>query len=621
MHIGSLFARLHTQFRQFSKSERGNVLITFAVAALPMFTLVGAAVDYSRGASARAAMQAAIDSTGLFLSKEAQNMNPDDLQKKASEVFTALLNRSEIKNVVVTSALTNPTESSYRLVLDVTATVSTVFAKFVGAETMNLGANTEVEWGVRRLELALALDVTGSMASNNKMTELKKAAKSLLTTLKGAAKKNGDIRVAIVPFAVTVNAGASVAATSLDWSRWMNKSADGVVPDGPAIMATWLQTQANQNAWDRAGPGRRCPFTTDNHGFACTDGPAHKQNSSTVTNIPSNGTYSGLICPGRDNGGESTTATGLLANSYHNGCYTSVVRPNSDWYPVDTGSGASCGGLPSSQCQCSGSDSNRVCAFHPKSNWQPYAKGSGQSCGNLPSSACECFGSGSDKVCKQKAYDHEWRPRPKTAWNGCVRDRNQNFDTQNTAPSFGWTNTTKTNIDGQSEDYASATTPATADAVQPFQHENCPAALLPLTFEWTTLENKIDELQPSGNTNVTIGLAWAFHALTPSAPLGTASAPADDLDKVIILLTDGDNTQNRFSNSQSAIDARTTMACANVKAANIRLYTIRVIDGNASLLQACASKPDMFYNVQNASELNDVFTTIAQSLANLRIAK
>jgi hypothetical protein len=58
-----------------------------------------------------------------------------------------------------------------------------------------------------------------------------------------------------------------------------------------------------------------------------------------------------------------------------------------------------------------------------------------------------------------------------------------------------------------------------------------------------------------------------------------------------------------------------------VKAANIKLYTIRVIDGNAALLQACATKPDMYYNVQNASQLNSVFTTIAQNLANLRIAK
>jgi hypothetical protein len=103
--------------------------------------------------------------------------------------------------------------------------------------------------------------------------------------------------------------------------------------------------------------------------------------------------------------------------------------------------------------------------------------------------------------------------------------------------------------------------------------------------------------------------------------LNNASAPKPELDKAIILLTDGQNTENRWSTSASSIDARTSKACSNVKAANIKLYTVRVIDGNATLLQACATKPDMFYNVQNATQLQSVFTTIAQQLASLRIAK
>ena len=73
--------------------------------------------------------------------------------------------------------------------------------------------------------------------------------------------------------------------------------------------------------------------------------------------------------------------------------------------------------------------------------------------------------------------------------------------------------------------------------------------------------------------------------------------------------------------SQSAIDARTELVCTNIKEAGIKLYTIRVIDGNATLLKKCASNPSMYYNVQQASQLNDVFAAIAQNLANLRIAK
>ena len=48
---------------------------------------------------------------------------------------------------------------------------------------------------------------------------------------------------------------------------------------------------------------------------------------------------------------------------------------------------------------------------------------------------------------------------------------------------------------------------------------------------------------------------------------------------------------------------------------------MRVIDGDATLLRNCATKPNMYYNVQQADQLNGVFSSIAQKLANLRIAK
>ena len=109
--------------------------------------------------------------------------------------------------------------------------------------------------------------------------------------------------------------------------------------------------------------------------------------------------------------------------------------------------------------------------------------------------------------------------------------------------------------------------------------------------------------------------------------MSEAAAPATDLDKVLIILTDGTNTESwKNSNNttvtvSTAIDDRTKLACDNVKAANIKIYAIRVIDGNADLLQQCATNPSMYYDVQDASQLNTVFSAIAQNLANLRLAK
>ncbi len=144
--------------------------------------------------------------------------------------------------------------------------------------------------------------------------------------------------------------------------------------------------------------------------------------------------------------------------------------------------------------------------------------------------------------------------------------------------------------------------------------------MMTLGTDWTALHSKIDAMTPTGTTNVTIGLQMGWQTLTPAAPFN-APTEAPDLDKVLILLTDGENTQNRWTSSTSAIDARTQKVCDNLKATNIKLYTVRVIDGNGALLKNCATKPSMYYDVDQAIELTSVFSSIAQNLANLRIAK
>jgi hypothetical protein len=66
---------------------------------------------------------------------------------------------------------------------------------------------------------------------------------------------------------------------------------------------------------------------------------------------------------------------------------------------------------------------------------------------------------------------------------------------------------------------------------------------------------------------------------------------------------------------------RTRAVCANIKASGIKIYSVRVIDGNASLLRDCATEPGMYYDVQQASQLSSVFSAIGSSLVNLHLAK
>ncbi len=398
-------------FARFISDRRASAVPIFAFAVVPILAATGTAVDYSRANSVRSAMQAALDAAALTASRDAQGLSAAQITQKATDYFKSNFHRTEAGNVQVSATFTNPVQGSFKLTVSATATVNPIFMSLVDVGPFDIGASADVNWGVKRLELALVLDNTGSMAQNGKIQALKTAAHNLLDTLRAAAKKDGDVRVAIIPFDTRVNIG-----TGFKTAPWINFSAYDVNPE---------------------------------------------------------------------------------------------------------------------------------------------------------------------------------------TWNGCVADRTQSYDVQDT-------------------------TPSTANSSTLFPARNCTnslASAMALSYDWTALNNKIDQMTAAGNTNITIGLAWGWHALTTNPPFTEAEVPQPDLDKVIVLLTDGENTQNRWTTSTSSIDARTQAACANIKAAAIRIYTVRVIDGNASLLRACASNPTMYYDVQQADQLNGVFSSIAQNLANLRISR
>jgi hypothetical protein len=95
----------------------------------------------------------------------------------------------------------------------------------------------------------------------------------------------------------------------------------------------------------------------------------------------------------------------------------------------------------------------------------------------------------------------------------------------------------------------------------------------------------------------------------------------------MLVLTDGWNTRNRWINSNGCggsgnaalIDARTAAACNAVKAKGVRVYTIRVIEGSASLLQQCAGNGGSYYDVQNVNQLTPIFQAIANEIKSIRL--
>jgi hypothetical protein len=130
----------------------------------------------------------------------------------------------------------------------------------------------------------------------------------------------------------------------------------------------------------------------------------------------------------------------------------------------------------------------------------------------------------------------------------------------------------------------------------------------------------------AGNTNQGIGLMHGWMSLVGGGPYPAPPAidPKYTYNQVIILLTDGLNTQNRWYTDQDSIDTREKLACDKINTASITLYTIQVNTGSkdpeSAVLKSCAST-GKFKMVTLATEIGTVFEQIGKDLSKLRVAK
>ncbi len=216
-------------------------------------------------------------------------------------------------------------------------------------------------------------------------------------------------------------------------------------------------------------------------------------------------------------------------------------------------------------------------------------------------SMAQCIGHG-------YTWNHSVGSPSTSLWNGCVADRDQSYDVSSTAPS-------------------SLATEFYAD-----QYSVCPAAaLLPLTYNWTNVNNTINSMTANGATNQTIGLQWGWLSLLQQAPLNAPAEPTGlgtTYQHIIILFTDGLNTADRWygdgSSTSSQVDTRMKSLCDNIKATGVIIYTVQIDTdgaGQSPVLPYCASGPGNFFMLTQASQISTAFAQIGTSISKLRVMR
>jgi Flp pilus assembly protein TadG len=562
----------------FLRSSRGNVAMMFALAMVPLMIGAGVGLDYARAMLVRQQMGEALDAAALAVGSST-GLDHDSAEALAQKFFNA-------NYTVNTTAFGSPTisipstgyNSSGSVVINATNTMPTVLVKLVGISTLPVSVSSTVVWGQSKLWVALVLDNSGSMAqgdsSGSKMDALQNASGQLLTIMQNAASTAGDVKVSITPFDRTVNVGTSnVSASWIDWTDWE------APPAVPGTNMTYGIDNPNSSspstvsfaAW---GPGDDCPFTDNNNhrtspfGFYCVDEPDNS--ASKVSSIPSSGTYKGYICPGIDSGDYGNSDH---RDRYYNGCYTST-KNGTNTVTVSSGSSSS-------------------------------------TCNGFSSSNCSCTGSNGSKVCKTQSWTHAWVKNPHSTWDGCIMDRDKasDYDISNTAPS------------------------TTAKGFPATNPSNCLSSkVIPLSYDWTDLGNKIDAMAPNSSTNQAIGMAHGWQTLTNTSPYSPGALPANT-SRYIILLSDGLNTQDRWWGDGSTesttedgyIDGREKATCDAAKADGVIIYSIFLdiggAHGDSAPLKYCATDSNKYFDLTSTSGVVTTFKQIAQQITNVRVSK
>ena len=193
---------------EFAADRRGNFALLTAAAVSVLAMSVGFAVNvgqlYSVKSGLRSALDAAITSTARDLTTG--KIDPKDAKARFETFLYANTDAGfELDQLVLDSLVVDQTAKTVKASAHVDADL---FFPLFGNPTRRVADKSAALYSDKTIEVAMMLDVTGSMGGQ-KIKDLKTAANNALDAfLEGQDPKKPRVRVAIVPYADAVNTGS-----------------------------------------------------------------------------------------------------------------------------------------------------------------------------------------------------------------------------------------------------------------------------------------------------------------------------------------------------------------------------------------------------------------------------
>lgn len=255
-------------FRRLAHDKRGSVLFLFAFAITVLGLSVGIAVDTARIYSVDKRVQMALDAAALSGAKllgEAPDLT-SNLQQVAHAAFQANAKGISAGEASLYGFTATPNTSTSIVTASVNVKVPMVFGRLAGIGQVVSNKTSSASYKLLRLEVILALDVTGSMLATpagdtqSKLSAMKIAANMLVNGLYDSAISDTSVRIGVVPWSSGVNVGGylqTATGSSAGSTCLVERAGTGATEDTLPGPSTYAQAMAPSHT----SLGYVCPTT------------------------------------------------------------------------------------------------------------------------------------------------------------------------------------------------------------------------------------------------------------------------------------------------------------------------------------------------------------------------